>query len=90
MNADKFITKGKLYTVESLDSLPSELKLKKMAERTTADSFLFYVKSSSFSNFSRATFTVNNVKYKSSEQYFQHQKAISSGSMDIAAQILQK
>ena len=87
--ADKLIIKGKLYTVDSLDSLPSELKLKNLAESTTDGALLFYGNGSNFSNFSKATFTVNNVKYESSEQYFQHQKAIRSGNRDIAAQILQ-
>ena len=87
--ADKLVIKGKHYTVDSLDSLPSELKLKNLAESTTDGALLFYGNGSSFSHFSSATFTVNNVKYESSEQYFQHQKAIRSGNMDIAAQILQ-
>ena len=57
--ADKLIIKGKLYTVDSLDSLPSELKLKNLAESTTDGALLFYGNGSSFSNFSSATFTVN-------------------------------
>ena len=88
LTADRLTIDGTHYTVNDLDSLPAELKLKNLATRETEDTILFYGSNSCYSNFYPTKFELDGKTFVSSEQYYQYQLAIFCGNNEFASKIL--
>ena len=86
--ADRLIIEGRRYTVDRLDDLPDELKLKNIAKREYEDTVLFFGKHSCYSNFYQVDFILDGTRYTSSEQYLQQQKALRAGDKEAAQRIM--
>ena len=84
------VIKGKNYTVNTLDQLPTELSRFHASSRTNEDNSIigFFGELSLFSNFHLCNFTLNNIPFHSSEQFIQYQKAKFCGDTDIPRKIL--
>ncbi len=76
---DQLIIKGKVYTirpVNNLDQLPDALNLVKLCQKEDEHTIAFLGYGSPASNFNKAPFTIDNVRYVSNEQYACNQKAL--------------
>ncbi len=76
---DQLIIKGKVYTirpVDNLDQLPDALNLVKLCQKEDDHTIAFLGYGSPASNFNKAPFTIDNVRYISNEQYACNQKAL--------------
>ncbi len=79
MHRDQLIIKGKVYTirpVDNLDQLPDALNLIKLCQKEDNNTIAFLGYGSPASNFNKAPFTIDNVRYVSNEQYACNQKAL--------------
>ena len=85
---DKLIIDNKSYTINTLNELPVDLQPKSLATRHEDAAVLFYGRHSHFSNFFAASFTVDNITYSSSEQFYQYHKAMKAGDIDTGNAIL--
>ena len=66
---------GKKYSTDELDQLPPQLSPDKIAIRENSETVLFYRSDAYLSNFHKAPFSINNIKYECVEQYFTAEKA---------------
>ena len=76
MEGDNLIIKGKTYTIENLSSLPEEINGYNSTSKCDDNSLGFFGELNPMSNFHRYSFTVDNIKYHSAEQFIQREKAI--------------
>ena len=76
MEDDKIIIKGKPYSMENLDELPSDLEIFKIISKESKDAVAFFGELNPLSNFHPATFNLGENSYHCSEQFIQHTKAI--------------
>ena len=76
MEGDTLIIKGKSYTVENLSSIPEEINGYNSTSKCDESSLDFFGELNPMSNFHRCSFTVDNIKYHSAEQFIQREKAI--------------
>ena len=79
LTVDKLVIDSQVFTVapiNNLNKLPAELNPRKVAERENESTLAFFTQSSPFSNFHKAPFTTDGVKYSCCEQYIQSQKAL--------------
>ena len=85
---EKLLVDGKSFTVDNLADIPFDIS--GLATKLTEEDVLFSGRVSPYSNFFTRDdlFTLNGTSYCSSEQYYQHQKAIHSNNYVIAAEIL--
>ena len=77
LSVDKLIIANRVYTVRpqnNLDQLPKDIKQESVAEEMNQDVLVYLGENSVLSNFHRANFTVNGVKYNCNEQYIQSKK----------------
>ena len=81
--------KGKCYDKNSLDKLPQDVNTSSVSSRESDDVYGFFGELNPLSNFHPACFVYNNIKYHSSEQMIQYQKARLFGDKDTASSILQ-
>ena len=75
---DKLVIDGKIYSaapVNNISEVSSALDLPATCQRSNSDTILFLGSHFPFSNLYGCTFSVNNIKYNSVEQYIQSQKA---------------
>ena len=75
LERDKFIAKGKTYTVDNLHELPEEISLAKTCEKRNDDITAFFGKGSPLSNFYPCKVNVQSKEYTSVEKAFQCMKA---------------
>lgn len=91
LKLDKLVIKGKAYTVDMMESLPEEYKLRNLATRNDREKkvTVFYSRNSLFSNFStESPITMNENQYNCVEQYYQHTKALEFEDMETANAIM--
>jgi ribA/ribD-fused uncharacterized protein len=67
---DRLLVKGKPYTVDTVTKLPEAINPITHATRTNGDSTIFYTRYSKLSNHHPATFEVDDVTYRNTEQYY--------------------
>ncbi len=90
---DQLIIKGKVFTVRpinNLDELPEPLNPLKVCTREDDRTLAFLGWGAPTSNFHDAPFTIDNVKYCSSEQFMAKSKADLFGDEITAAKIMQE
>ena len=75
LDADRLIINGTAYTVNDLGWLPVDLAPYKAAQKTDEKTVAFHGTHSPYSNFHRAPFVLDGIKFDTSEHYIQHQKA---------------
>ena len=75
MEGDSLIIKGKIYTVENLSSLPEEINGYNSTSKSDDTSLGFFGELNPMSNFHRYSFTLDNIKYHSTEQFILKEKA---------------
>ena len=77
LNGDRLHINQKVYTVNNLHELPDSLKACATGKRQSGNTVAFFGQQSHLSNFYRTSFIDDrNRSYHSSEQYFQHHKAL--------------
>ena len=76
LECDELVLKGKHYSFDRLDRLPSNLNVFNLSSKEDNHTVGFFGELSPLSNFHPANFTVNGVHYTSSEQFIQHTKAL--------------
>ena len=76
LDCDELVLKGKHYTVDRLDWLPSNLNVFNLSCKENEDTVGFFGELNPLSNFHPANFIVNGIHYTSSEQFIQHMKAL--------------
>jgi len=73
---DKLVVDNKVYTTETMDSLPDEINPAKLATPVVApDLIAFFGNSSPLSNFHVAQFEIDGKAYDHVEQYYQYERA---------------
>ncbi len=86
--ADRLTIDGVSYTVETLSSLPENLKPENISTVRTNKFVLFYSIASPYSNFHPCTIRADGYTYNCSEQMYQHKKALSLGDHTTAAKVM--
>ena len=85
---DKIVLKGRKYGVNTLNQLPEELNVFKVATKENADTVGYFGEINPLSNFYPASFTYDGVQYISSEQFIQASKAKYFEDFDTYNQIM--
>jgi hypothetical protein len=67
---DRLLVKGKPYTVDTVTKLPEAINPIKYATRTDGNSTIFYSRYSKLSNHHPAVFEVDDVMYRTTEQFY--------------------
>ena len=75
MEGDKLIIKGKRYTSKNLHLLPQPLTGYNVSSKERDQHLGFFGELNPFSNFHEAHFELDGIKFHSSKQYIQYQKA---------------
>ena len=88
LDEDKLVLKGRSYNVNTLNQLPYELNVFKVTSKEDESTVGFFGEINPLSNFYPTSFDYEGVKYISSEQLIQANKAKLFGDMDIYNQIL--
>ena len=85
---ERLLVDGKSYTVDTLADLPFDIS--ELATKMNDEYVFFSGRTSPYSNFftSDDQFTLHDISYCSSEQYYQHQKAVHCNNYIIAAEIM--
>ena len=73
---DKFVINGRKYGTDNLHQLPSEIDVFEITSKLDTDCVGFFGALNPLSNFYESKFTVEGIKYISSEQYIQAQEAL--------------
>lgn len=87
VTGDKLWFGGKSYTEDELYLLPKALQMENVRTRKIGDKIGFLSKYSYLSNFYPVSVEVNGQRYNSSEQAYQHSKAIICDRDDVAKEI---
>ena len=88
LDCDELVLKGKHYTVDRLDRLPTNLNVFNLSCKEDIDTVGFFGELNPLSNFHPANFTVNGIHYTSSEQFIQHMKALAFNDYTTAKKII--
>ena len=89
MSVDRLVVAGKSYTVDNLDSLPPKLDPKRLFTPTKNNVTAFFSSRSPLSNFYPVSIKDNDgTTYSSSEQMYQHRKALFHSDSVAASKIL--
>ena len=75
LEEDHLTIDGKHYTMETLDLLPNTLNIFNISSHSSESTIGFFGELNPLSNFHKAAFTCDNMRYHLSEQYIQHCKA---------------
>ena len=86
---EKLIVQGKVYTVDTLGSLPDRINPTKTATIEKDNCVLFFSKYSPFPTHYQRTFKMNKTIYHNMEQSLQHQKALLFKDSDASRKIVQ-
>ena len=89
LDGEELVLRGVSYTVDKLDRLPEELQGNNISSKSNDHTFGFFGSLNPLSNYHDATFILNGVAYKNSEQMIQHKKAEYFGDNDVATRIMQ-
>ncbi len=85
---DRLILRGKVYTLETLDTLPNWLSPFALSSKSNQETLVFFSALSPLSNFSPSVFHLNGTTFATCEHYYQYTKAVKLGDISAAAQIL--
>lgn len=88
---DTLIIDDTTYDVDHINQLPQHINPNTLSYKCDANTYVFggiYSTFNPLSNWFQSSFTYNNTDYLNLEQAWQHQKAIGSGDMSKAKQIL--
>ena len=85
---DKLYIDGKLYTVDNLESLPTNLQPQNRCHKQSENVFVFFSKHSIFSNFHPLPSKVQGETFHCNEQFFQRSKALFFGDEVTAEKIM--
>ena len=88
MEDDKVIIKGKPYSLDNLDELPSDLEIFKITSKESKDTIAFFGELNPLSNFRPAAFSLGDYNYHCSEQFIQHTKAMYFNDSATASRIM--
>jgi len=89
LSLDKLILDGKVFTINDLHNLPTNLRPGNISSKTTGDVTVFYTRNSVLSNFYMDTpFKVDGVSYNCAEQYIQNAKALLFDDEETAYKIM--
>ena len=86
--ADKLYVDHKLYTIDTIESLPEDLNPTFTSTQYKGEYVAFWGQFSHFSTFHKQTFEIKNNQYCTVEQAYQHQKALFFKDIPAAAHIL--
>lgn len=89
LQGDRLVINGHAYTCDTIQDIPPEYDPAKLATREDNSTILFFGKHSFLSNFSHASFKLNDIEYRCSEQFYQHSKALSYNDTTTARKIIQ-
>jgi ribA/ribD-fused uncharacterized protein len=67
---DRLFVNGRPYTVDTVENLPEEINPTVEATKSDGNVTLFYTRYSKLSNHNAASFEVDDITYRSSEQYY--------------------
>ena len=81
---------NKPFSIDDVPDLPAALQPASIYTPMSDNVVLFYTQYSPFSNHHRCSFTVDNVKYNSSEQFIMQQKSLLAGDDDTAQKIMRE
>lgn len=84
---EKLVINGVTYLEDELDLVPKELKMENIRTRSVGPGIGFFSKYSFLSNFYPAKVVMNGQRYVSSEQAYQHSKAVFCNRDDIAKSV---
>jgi len=90
VSGDKLKVNGRVYTTDTLDSLPEPLLPKNVASRKNNNTYVFFSKLSPLSNFWKHDICVDGKKFLCNEQYIQCAKAEMFGDSAAAEQIMRE
>ena len=76
LDCDELVLKGKHYTFDRLDRLPSNLNIFGLTSKEDRDTVGYFGELNPLSNFHPTNFTVDGIHYTSSEQFIQRSKAL--------------
>ena len=79
MEGKELYIKGKYYSFKNLDELPQNISPLAVSTRQDANYYGYFSEFNPLSNFHPASFEHDGIKYHSSEQFIQAQKAIFCG-----------
>ena len=88
LSVDKLTIEGRTYTVDSISHLPPNLHPAYIATHTRQNMTAFFSSASPLSNFHTSKFQESDINFHSSEQCYQHKKALAFNDRDSAAKIL--
>jgi ribA/ribD-fused uncharacterized protein len=88
LKLDKLWIDGKMFTVETLHTVPECLLPHHRCHKQTDDVFVFLTKHSILSNFHPKEVKIEGVAYSCNEQFFQRSKALLFGDHETAEKIL--
>lgn len=86
--ADKILIGGKIYNMSNIDCIPNDVDIRSLSEKNTDKYLLFGGHLSPFSNYYPSKFIVGGIQYSCSEQFYQREKALASGDVIKAQEIL--
>ena len=85
---DKLVLKGRSYNVNTLNQLPEELNVFKVTSKEDETTVGFFGEINPLSNFYPSSFIYEGIRYISSEQWIQANKAKFSGDIEMYNEIL--
>ena len=88
MEGKELYIKGKYYSSKNLDELPQNISTLAVSTRQDANYYGYFSEFNPLSNFHLASFEYDGIKYHTSEQFIQAQKAIHSGDMETHKMIM--
>ena len=88
MEGDCIVLRGMKYGMHNICDLPDELSGHKVTSRSGNNILGFFGELNLMSNFHKCEFTVDNIKFGSTEQYSQYTKASYFENYDLAKRIL--
>jgi hypothetical protein len=89
LSGDTLIVNGKKYPKGQLDRLPESLSPLNTATKSNESTLAFFGQACPLSNFHACSFTIDNIEYNSSEQYYQAMKANYNNRPSISDKIMQ-
>ena len=87
MDGDALVLHGKRFTSENLKDLPDNLNCQLLSSEKSENVMGFFGELNCFSNFYKSHFELDGIRYHSSEQFIQRQKAILFKNENIVQQI---
>ncbi len=75
LNEDRLTIDGKMYTVNNLNQLPSNLHPRQLATKEIDNHLFFFSEASPLSNYHPSKFTIDGESFSCGEEFIQTQKA---------------